>query len=299
MGDDRFDPSALTALVLDENHYERGIALDQLRMMGFRHVHGAACAAEAWDQLKHANPDVLLMEWVERSGDGIEFVRRIRASDELPNRAIPIFMLTTRGRRADVESARRAGVDGFMRKPVSVLAMQQRVLKIVTHPQPFVETADYIGPCRRRQSEAGYTGVRRRLEDAAKEAALEAADDEVQVKAEVARARVAVLEKRARELAPGDIKAAARVYVAVMALVEAGQHLSDICLKRSAEEMARYIKAQGATDRLDPEVVRTHVAALHQLVHLTHAQADERMRLTENLKRMVDKKLRPPPADAA
>jgi CheY-like chemotaxis protein len=295
MGDDLFDPSGLTALVLDENHYERAIAINQLRMLGFGNVLGASKASEAWDLLKDGEPDVFLLEWVERTGDGIDLVRRIRASDELPNRAIPIFMLTTRGRQADVESARLAGVDGFMRKPISALAMQQRVLKVVAAPQPFVETADYVGPCRRRNRNAGYAGALRRLEDAAKEAALELGVDEGDIKAEVARARVAVLERRARELAPGDIKAAARVYVTVMALVEAGEHLSDICLKRSAEEMARYIKAQGATDRLDPEVVRTHVAALHQLVHLTQAQAEERVRLTENLKRMVDKKLRQAP----
>jgi len=299
MGDDRFDPSGLTALVLDENHFERGIALNQLRMMGFGQVIGAARADEAWERLKQAKPDVFLLEWVERTGDGIDLVRRIRASDELPNRAIPIFMLTTRGRKTDVESARQAGVDGFMRKPISALAMQQRVLKIVTEPQPFVEAADYVGPCRRRQADHMYRGPRRRLEDIVKEAVLEDAADEAEVKSEVARARVAILEKRARELAPGEIRAAARVYVAVMALVEIGELLGDICLKRSAEEMARYIKAQGATDRLDPEVVRTHVAALHQLVHLEHAQAEERLRVTENLKRMVDKKLRHAPASDA
>lgn len=37
-----FDPSALTALVYDENHYERGISLDQLRAMGFGRVVGAS-----------------------------------------------------------------------------------------------------------------------------------------------------------------------------------------------------------------------------------------------------------------
>ncbi len=299
MANERFDPSGLTALVLDESHFGRTIALNQLRMMGFRHVLGAARAAEAWELLKAERPDVFLLEWVERSGDGIDLVRRIRASDDLPNRAVPIFMLTTRGRQTDVEAARRAGVDGFLRKPISAYAMQQRVVNIIKAPQPFVETADYAGPCRRRNRNGAYKGPLRRLEDAVKEAALESGGDESEIKAEVARARVAILEKRAKELAPRDIKAAARVYVAVMALVDVGRHLGDVCLQRSAEEMARYIKAQGATERLDPEVVRTHVAALRQLVHLEHAQADERMRVTENLKRMVDKKLRPGAAPAA
>jgi hypothetical protein len=63
--------------------------------------------------------------------------------------------------------------------------------------------------------------------------------------------------------------------------------------------MARYIQSQGATDRLDPEAVRTHVAALHQLVHLPHALSAERIRVAEGLKRMVDKKLRQAAANNA
>jgi hypothetical protein len=39
-------------------------------------------------------------------------------------------------------------------------------------------------------------------------------------------------------------------------------------------------------------VVRTHVAALHQLAHLHHSFQEERNQVAQSLKRMVDKKLR-------
>jgi CheY-like chemotaxis protein len=292
MGDDRFDPSGLTALVLDENHYERAISLDQLRMMGFARVLSAANSAEAWEALQRANPNILLMEWLERSDDGLDFVRRIRMSEELPNRAVSIFMLTARGSQGDVELARRAGVDGFLRKPISALALQKRVRRVIVNPQPFVVTACYVGPCRRRRRhDLNYLGPRRRLNDAAlSQAAL--CEEEQDLKSEIARAQVAALESFARELIAGDSKAAANVYQSVLDLMQVGEQIGDPNLKLGAQEMARYIQAQGATDRLDPEVVRTHVAALHQLVHLPHALADERRRVAQSLKRMVDKKLR-------
>jgi CheY-like chemotaxis protein len=291
MGDDHFDPSGLTALVLDENHYERAISLDQLRMMGFGRVLSAATTGEAWDALTRANPHILMMEWLERSGSGLDFVRRIRTSEELPNRALSIFMLTSRSRQAEVEQARRAGADGFLRKPISALALQQRVRRVLINPQPFVVTATYVGPCRRRKRpDLNYFGPLRRLDDVA--AAQAQDEDELNLKAELARARVAALEVRARDLVSGDAQAAGQVYKAVQDLVEVGEQIGDPCLQLGAQEMARYIKAQGATDRLDPEVVRTHVAALHQLVHLPHALGNERMRVAEGLKRMVDKKLR-------
>lgn len=297
MGDDRFDPSALTALVLDENHYERGISLDQLRIMGLGRVLCAASTAEAWEMLSSAIPSILLMEWLDRAGDGLDFVRRIRMSEGLPNRALSIFMLTGRGSQAEVEQARRAGADGFLRKPISALALQQRVKRVITHPQPFVVTASYVGPCRRRRrGDLNYLGPMRRLDDVAEHGADE---EDLNLKVDLSRARVAALEVRARDLVAGDAKAAGLVYQAVQDLVEVGEQIDDPCLKLGAQEMARYIQAQGATDRLDPEVVRTHVAALHQLVHLPHALSVERMRVSEGLKRMVDKKLRQAASSAA
>jgi CheY-like chemotaxis protein len=298
MGDDLFDPSGLTALVLDENHYERGISVDQLRMMGFGRVISAATTGEAWDALMRSNPHILLMEWLDRSAAGLDFVRRVRNSEELPNRAVSIFILTSRSRQADVEQARRAGSDGFLRKPISALALQQRVRRVLVKPQPFVVTASYVGPCRRRKRpDLNYLGPLRRLDDVAAASAQD--EDELNLKAELARARVAALEVRARDLVAGDTKAAGQVYKAVQDLVEVGEQIDDPCLRLGAQEMARYIQAQGATDRLDPEVVRTHVAALHQLVHLPHALGAERMRVAEGLKRMVDKKLRQAAASAA
>lgn len=293
---DEFDASGLTALVIDENHYERAISLDQLRAMGFRRALGAANTMEAWDAVKRVDPTIILTEWIDDANDGLDFVRRVRMSDDAPNRAVPIFMLTSRGSIAHIESARRAGVDGYLRKPISALALQQRVRTVIANPQPFIVTASYVGPCRRRKRpDLNYMGPRRRLDDATPEAAT---NDELDLKAELARARVAALEIRVAQLMPGDAAAARDVYRAVNELVTVGEQIGDFSLVLGAKEMARYIQAQGATERLDPEVVRTHVAALHQLVHLPHALGAERDRVAHSLKRMVDKKLRQA-ADAA
>jgi len=291
MSSEEFDPSGLTALVLDENHFERGISLDQMRAMGFGRALGAANTMEAWDTLKRTDPHIVLTEWIDDANDGLDFVRRVRMSEDAPNRAVSIFMLTGRGSLGHVEIARQAGVDGYLRKPISALALQQRVRTVITKPQPFIVTASYVGPCRRRKRpDLNYMGPRRRLDDVAPDAV--AASEEFDLKAELARARVAALEMRVAKLTAGDASAAREVYRAVNDLVAVGEQIGDASLVLGAKEMARYIQAQGATERLDPEVVRTHVAALHQLVHLPHAQGAERDRVAHGLKRMVDKKLR-------
>jgi DNA-binding response OmpR family regulator len=289
---DHFDPSDLTALVFDENHYERGISLNQLRAMGFGRAIGAAHSGEAWDGLRRQRPHIMFVEWID-AADTLDFVRRVRLSEELPNRALSIFMLSRRGAQTDVEAARRAGVDGYLRKPISSLALQVRVRTVIERPQPFVVTATYVGPCRRRRrSDLHYLGPLRRLDDEAPQPLVSGDEEELELKGELARARVAALEAAAKALTPGDAKAAREVFHAVQRLVDVGQQIGDPSLILGATEMARYLQAQGATERLDPEVVRTHVAALHQLVHLPHALCEERQRVAQSLKRMVDKKPR-------
>lgn len=298
-GVDQFDPSGLTALVLDDNHYERGISVDQLRAMGFGRSIGVSNTLEAWETVRLVNPNVILMDWLHSGGgDGLDFARRMRKSDDAPNRAVAMFMLTTRAATADVELARRAGVDGYLRKPISVLALQQRVKTVIHNPQPFVVTSTYAGPCRRRRRpDLNYLGRLRRLDDIAPEQLVKGDVEELDLKADLARARVAALQAVAKILMPGDANQARVVYRAVQDLVEVGEQIGDPTLILGAREMARYLQAQGATERLDPEVVRTHVAALHQIVHLPHALCEERQQVATSLKRMVDKKLRQ--ADAA
>jgi hypothetical protein len=130
----------------------------------------------------------------------------------------------------------------------------------------------------------------RRLDDAPAEPQVES-EEELNLKAELARARVAALEVAVQALGVGDSNAARRVYQAVQRLVDVGEEIGDANVTLGAREMARYLQAQGA-ERLDPEVVRTHVAALHQLVHLPHALGAEREAVARGLQRMVDKKLR-------
>jgi CheY-like chemotaxis protein len=289
IGEDEFDPTALCALVVDQNQYQRSITVDQLRVMGMGRVLTAGDSAEAWELLCRHKPDIVLVEWFETQGDGLDFVRRVRTSDQTPNRAVPMFMLTARGAQTDVEAARLAGVDGYLRKPISTLGVQKRLRTVVLNPQPFIVTANYVGPCRRRKTDSTYKGPFRRLGDPVEAANFE----EEEAKAFLARACVATLEACARDLSPGDVASARKVFKAAQDLCDVAEQIHDKNLIFATREMMRYLQAQGATDKLDPEVVRTHVSALHQLAHIPHAMGDERERVAHSLKRMVDKKLRP------
>lgn len=289
MSGDLPDPSGMCALVVDENDFARRISMEQLRTMGFARVSSAATLEAAWSAVLELNPDIILIEWSVSGADGLEFVRRIRWNEDAPNRAVSIFMLTSRGAQADVEAARRAGVSGYLRKPISSAALGVRVKRVIERPQAFVTTATYTGPCRRRKKAANFNGPWRRLDDTPP---LAADEDEIDLRQQLTKGRIADLLARVNDLAPGDAHAARALYGSVRELAAVAEQIEDPCLLLGAREMGRYVEALGATDRLNREIVQTHVAALQQLAQLPYALARERDDIAQSLKRMIDKKLR-------
>ena len=96
--------------------------------------------------------------------NGIEFTKEVRNSPTSPNPYVPIIMLTGHTSADCVQQARDAGVNEFLAKPVSVKAMLARLTADIEYPRPFVRTANYFGPCRRRRNNEDYKGPERRSE---------------------------------------------------------------------------------------------------------------------------------------
>lgn len=62
-------------------------------------------------------PDLLIVDLNLPGIDGVECIRRIRASDDPWLRRLPICMLTSSDRESDQTRAREAGADGYRVKP--------------------------------------------------------------------------------------------------------------------------------------------------------------------------------------
>ena len=60
-----------------------------------------------------------------------------------------------------ITQARDAGVNELVARPMSLKALSSRMEYIFDKPRPFVRSASYFGPCRRRKS-VPYKGKERR-----------------------------------------------------------------------------------------------------------------------------------------
>jgi hypothetical protein len=154
----------------------------------------------------------------------------------------------------------------------------------------FVDSAKYVGPCRRRRMVEDYDGPLRRfvdpMDDMPGAPAWEAESNRA-----VVRICVQKISELAKVLSSGDRKKLREIYSAVKETESVADVTRDLMLAMAARSLGRYITAIGANGVLDDEVVSTHIDAMHTLGMLTSAQHEERQKLVDGLARIVDKKL--------
>jgi CheY-like chemotaxis protein len=158
----RIDFNRLRFLVIDDNAYMRKIVCTLLHGFGAREVSEAADGTEGLEVFTANRPDIIITDWDMPILNGIEFTQMVRQPAGNANPCTPIIMLTANAGRTRVTKARDAGVTEFLAKPISAKALYNRILHIILNPRPFIKTATYFGPDRRRNVNVKYNGPERR-----------------------------------------------------------------------------------------------------------------------------------------
>lgn len=151
----------LNFLVVDDNKHMRALVKTILHALGARSVLEAADGADAFKELRVFPADVIICDWNMSPLDGLDFVRLVRTGRDSPNPFVPLIMLTGHTEMHRVCEARDAGVHEFLAKPISAKSLYARLRTIIERPRPFVRTAMYFGPDRRRK-QMDYKGRERR-----------------------------------------------------------------------------------------------------------------------------------------
>jgi CheY-like chemotaxis protein len=282
------NPARLSILVVDANTFHRNIILEVLRGVGITRVQQAASGAEAIEELRTWHPKLLVCEADIEGMDGLELVRQVRAGEVVPNRAMPIVMLTTRTTRAFVEEARLAGVDEFIIKPITPAVLLRRIEEVMKRPRRFVDSPAFVGPCRRRRKNVEYVGELRRMSDPLP---ADRTDEVIEEKKKEVAKTVTRLQHLVNDLCPGDRSHLRAVYEGTLETKEMATGMGDPLLERSASAMVGYLEGVGATKRMDGEVVGTCLQALLQLIQLPNALHNERELVVIGVEKMVKKKL--------
>lgn len=152
-----------SVLIVDDDDFACNLLTSMLQEL---HVHDVAQAengAAALELIKDGfDADIIITDWEMPVMDGIELTRTIREQFSPSKATVPIIMVTSHSRLAEVEMARDAGITEFLVKPFSPSGLSLRMQSALMKPRPFIDSASFTGPDRRRKEIPGYGAPDRR-----------------------------------------------------------------------------------------------------------------------------------------
>jgi DNA-binding response OmpR family regulator len=195
MGQMRLNLRGVTTLLVDSDHFTRGLIAQMLRGFGMDAptIYDSGKAAKA--HMLHHYPDLCIFEAAFPDMDSSDLIRWIRRrQDKTPMRFVPIIVLSSYTQHRHVTRARDSGANLVLTKPVSPQSLFDHIAWVAKAPRPFIETASYMGPDRRFRTIEPPDGVRKRETDVIEidDATRELAEQEQQSGEEPVRKKAAI-----------------------------------------------------------------------------------------------------------
>lgn len=286
-----FKPRSLKVLTADANAFSRGLTAEILRNLQFTNVYSARSAGLASEMLQDREVDVILAS--EEDGDTFEahkFVRDLRQSTDDRLRRLPVIFITSGLTRQLVIKGRDAGFDEFLTRPISPMALRQRLAMVIETPRPFIDCAIFLGPCRRRKNPADYYGVKRRAGERMTEREPLVDQDEIARETPIRQALTQLRQTctHLRASRPEALETAIRQIKAAKAIAIEQQ---DHALHAGLASFESYIGVATPLGQIDDEVITPALAALEQLAALPLTFAEARDSVAIALGKTIQKKL--------
>jgi len=114
-------------LVVEDQPFIRQIVKGILRNLGFGSIREAGDGTQALASVQLAPPDLIVCDIQMEPMGGLEFLTILRGSASPRLRRVPFIFLTALSEEAVVREAVGEGVDGYILKPVTQKALEQRI----------------------------------------------------------------------------------------------------------------------------------------------------------------------------
>ena len=161
----RFNLERASVLVLDESPMGMSILVQILTGFGVKTLHRCEKVEEAKETIAKVEVDLIVCDSMGAGGEGYDFVSWLRTSKIEPNCYAPVLLTSGHTPSHAVQKARDCGAHFIMAKPLTPIAVLERIIWIAREGRRFVECDTYVGPDRRVRNFGPPLGVAGRRKD--------------------------------------------------------------------------------------------------------------------------------------
>lgn len=167
--DKAYDLSTFRVLIVEDFTFISDLMSSSLLEMGVGEIMTSDSMTVAKEKILSFNAvqsarnlDVIVLDWLMPDGTGLELLQWIRNHRSDTIRYLPVIVCSAYASADLVAQSRDNGVNEVMVKPVSAEKMSKRILYVIEKPRPYIKTASFFGPDRRRKMEK-FVGSERRV----------------------------------------------------------------------------------------------------------------------------------------
>lgn len=118
----------IKVLIVDDFSTMRRIVKNILKQIGYSDIEEAEDGNCALARLRQGGFGLVVSDWNMPNMTGLELLKAIRADSVLNN--IPVLMVTAEAKKENVIDAIQAGVNNYVVKPFTAVALKEKIEKI-------------------------------------------------------------------------------------------------------------------------------------------------------------------------
>ncbi|MFZ1988364.1 MAG: response regulator [Alphaproteobacteria bacterium] len=124
--------SCKRCVIVDDSEHMIEIVRAVLEAFGMRGIVGEADPKHAFEDYQAHGAGLLIVDYHLGGSNGIQFVARVRNMADPEKARVPIVMMTSYTEQSRVIAAREAGVDAFVRKPITGRELYEKIAFALT-----------------------------------------------------------------------------------------------------------------------------------------------------------------------
>ena len=118
---------SIVCLIVDDDKFSRTFIKTALYQIGIKNTKEASSTEEAAELLHSFKIDVILLDQQIPGKNGLDFARELKAGNIENGKNIPIIMVTVDTKEKTVLDAKALGIQEYLVKPISPLALKKRI----------------------------------------------------------------------------------------------------------------------------------------------------------------------------